>query len=531
MYVFQTIIYAGTFGFFYLLLLKDKPLHRFNRMYLLAASLLPLLLPLIKLDAFGTQENLITKYTTLQMPEITISDKAATPSINSTAHWVLMGYLLVTFCFITVNIVRGWQLKRVINKAAKIKTDAYTLLINTGYGPGSWNHYIFLPEADADERILAHEAAHIFLKHSKDLIFINILQCIFWYNPFLYFIKKELRQVHEFEADAAVKTDKISYQELLLHHFFRQCLLPFTHSFINHPIKRRIMMLNKNNQSKNNLWRVFFTSVVVLFFAGNIIWLQSCKPKNEKYSDLAKSIGEGVMLMGEDTSAMWDTCYVHSVFNGIGKISADFDKNFKYPEFAKKNNIEGRVTLRFKVDKKGNIVEANILYATNDSLGQYALDHLKSLSPIKMQPDEYGKTYETWYTLPVSFKLDDKNNNKEDQKNSKTARQKKASEEFNFFIAELKSMKDNMRKDIKNYTENQLMISNFIRQIQNEVNDQSSSNITEWILDNPDPSKENGEQTIIKESEIQKSIPSEYEATKRTYNAVLHPFGSTNDGC
>src|SRR5690606_9400823 len=94
-------------------------------------------------------------------------------------------------------------------------------------------------------------------------------------------IKKELRQVHEFEADAAVKTDTAGYQELLLHHFFTECRLPFAHSFIHHPIKRRIMMLNKNNRhSKNYVWSMAFTTVAFLLFAGNMIWFQSCKAKS-----------------------------------------------------------------------------------------------------------------------------------------------------------------------------------------------------------------------------------------------------------
>ena len=275
-------------------------------------------------------------------------------------------------------------------------TDNYTLLINTGFGPGSWGKFIFLPEATTDSRIIAHEYAHISLKHSLDNMLLMLLQICFWFNPFLQVIKKELKQVHEFEADAAVQSDKTSYQALLLNHFLAKCQLPFTHSFINHPIKRRIMMLNKSMNNNAKRWRMVLMSCFILVLTTTIVWFQSCTAQNGKESD------EYVMKKDSVFS------YVHKMPELQVDIIEFISENLEYPEEAKKKNIEGRVTIKFIVNKDGDVVNEQVVSSPDPLLTKAALEVVRKLP--KWKPGENGKgdKVNVYFNLPINFKMDDK---------------------------------------------------------------------------------------------------------------------------
>ncbi len=120
------------------------------------------------------------------------------------------------------------------------------ILLNSGYGPGSLGKYIFFPAEEVDPVIQSHEEAHIKLGHSYDVLLVSLLQAICWPNILLYWIKKELKEVHEFQADRMVDADRDSYAQLILSATFNTLTITLMHSFLKHPIKRRIMMLRKN---------------------------------------------------------------------------------------------------------------------------------------------------------------------------------------------------------------------------------------------------------------------------------------------
>ena len=85
-------------------------------------------------------------------------------------------------------------------------------------------------------------------------------------------------------------------------------------------------------------------------------------------------------------------------------VSQYLAKNIKYPEAARKKKIEGRVTVRFTVDKDGNIVNANILRSPDEMLAKEALSVVSQMP--KWQPGEQnGKKVAVYFTLPIVFKL------------------------------------------------------------------------------------------------------------------------------
>src|SRR4029077_490104 len=80
-----------------------------------------------------------------------------------------------------------------------------------------WNRQIDL-QSHEGQQIFRHELYHVRQKHSFDILLIEIITIIFWFNPFFYLIKKEIKAIHEFLADqyAASASNRYSYAELLV---------------------------------------------------------------------------------------------------------------------------------------------------------------------------------------------------------------------------------------------------------------------------------------------------------------------------
>lgn len=386
LYLIQTVIYTGLMLLVYLLLLKDKPMHRFNRGYLLATIMLPPLLPLLSLPQELAP---VTSFSlTTMLAPVTIG--GVEPATKTLHNWWLIAllgvYALGAMLFLIATVYSYFKMRAVIKTAEKQSCNGYTVLHNTGFGPGSWGKYIFLPEGNVDETIIAHELAHIQLQHSKDLLFFSLMRSFLWPNLFLHFIKNELVLVHEFQADAAVKVEKETYAQLLLSSVFSTCALPLSHSFIVHPIKRRIMMLNSNKPvSKLRSVIAIAASLVIML---SVVTIQSCQTKEK-----AKPL-DGAELT--ELSKMPEPDY--NVYEFIGK-------EVQYPESAKAEGVEGKVAVKFLINEQGAVTDAKIISKEYDErLGEAALAAVLKM-PDWQPAVKDGKNVAVWYTIPIKFAL------------------------------------------------------------------------------------------------------------------------------
>ena len=115
---------------------------------------------------------------------------------------------------------------------------------------------IINPEKYSSEdvkQIIAHEKMHAFQLHSVDLIIIEVLVILFWFNPFIYWYRKSIREIHEYLADQAVVEngfDQIDYQKLLLNQVAGSRFIGLTSRFSNSLSKNRLKMLTMM-KSKN----------------------------------------------------------------------------------------------------------------------------------------------------------------------------------------------------------------------------------------------------------------------------------------
>lgn len=393
LYVIQVLLYSALMWLIYIVMLRNIPQHAFNRAYLISSAIVPLLLPFVMLPQ-EYRYTVNTPFLNMELPEVVINGGAKEMQATSVG-WqggVLYGYIAVAIVLLLVTMWRVYKLYHVVNKSHSIKEDKYTLLLNTQYGPGSWGKYIFLPNDKQDKTIIAHEEAHVKLRHTWDIMLLSILQAIAWPNLFIHLIRKEITQVHEFQADSMVNMDSDDYSKMLLSSVFGTCTLPLSHSFIIHPIKRRIMMLHNRTRPRKSIQILTVASIVMLL--GGIVVMQSCK--QEQKADIAKP----ELVKDMSTLTKKPECT-----QDLMQFMID---NVKYPEAAKDQNLEGKVFVQFVIDETGKAVDVKVLNEENSN----PLFVQSALAAMKKMPDwtpgeKNGVKVRCMYTMPFAFKLTD----------------------------------------------------------------------------------------------------------------------------
>src|SRR5690606_16924572 len=131
----------------------------------------------------------------------------------SANYWpyVLPWIYILGVIFFGIKFIRNLRdLILKIKRNEKIREkDITNVLLTEKAPPHTFFHYIFfnkqaylLKKIPGD--VKAHEEAHARQKHSLDVLFIELLQIIFWVNPFFLLLKNSIKLNHEFLADRAV---------------------------------------------------------------------------------------------------------------------------------------------------------------------------------------------------------------------------------------------------------------------------------------------------------------------------------------
>lgn len=266
----------AVFYMFYRLLLSRETFHRLNRVMLLSTAMASFVLPLC----------VITLHRTVVMPMPEIETGVATAVVEAakeqTPWWqialpvVFFAGMAVTLGHTLMSIVRVVLL---IHRSEKHpQEDGTTVCVtgNTTLPPFSWMHYIVMNRSDYEEQdaaILAHERAHIRLRHSWDVLFADLLTALQWFNPAMWMLRADLRAIHEYEADRAVLSQGIDahqYQYLLITKAAGIGGYSIANGISHSTLKNRInMMLHKQSKPKNYLKLLALLPVVGIVLAAN----------------------------------------------------------------------------------------------------------------------------------------------------------------------------------------------------------------------------------------------------------------------
>ena len=298
-YDLKVAVLIAVFYFCYRLLMERETMHRLNRIVLLSSILLSLVLPLCVITLHETIE--VEPMRVVDRPELVITelgsisaDETVTPSIEAN-RMESMKYLFqpsVIFAIFIIGlfcrslyIAKSYrQLRRMIKDSEQHSLeDGVTLaVVDLPVAPFSWMRTIVLSRIDYEERnpsIIAHERGHILLHHSWDIVFVEVLTALQWFNPVVWLLRRDLRTVHEYEADASVLSsgsDVSQYIQLLMRKAMGTKACTLANGINNSVPKKRVTMIIK---PKSNHWQWLRIAYLLPLIA--ISLYASCETKTD----------------------------------------------------------------------------------------------------------------------------------------------------------------------------------------------------------------------------------------------------------
>lgn len=246
-YLFEANLYLILFYGFYRLFLHKETFYGLNRYYLIFSSILAFILPFFQLG-FLKKEMVFnyTGYPQIEEPK----------SFLNLENILLLLYLAIS----TVLILKVfWGLRHIaklMRNARKNKENGITFIeIQNSKMAFSFFNLLFIdPEMNQKATVLKHEMVHIKQKHSFDILLFELVQISSWFNPIIYFIRNDIRLIHEYLADdATTRTDiaKYDYALFLIQNSYGNQEVTLSNHFFNSSLlKNRISMLNQKKSAK-----------------------------------------------------------------------------------------------------------------------------------------------------------------------------------------------------------------------------------------------------------------------------------------
>lgn len=336
-YILQTNLCLILFYLFYYLFLRNETFFRQNRFYLVGASLISFLVPVFQ---FASVRSLfITQKTYQAVASLDLTYFGTSAEGNTTSSpvdWLLVLYLAGVSVFLCrflsrlyLTIASGDQATQPYSFFSKVKVPA---------------------EIEGRESIHLHETIHVQQWHSADVILFELIAVLNWFNPCAYFIKKEIRHIHEFIADEAAassQNSKSEYALLLLSNAFGVPPSRLANSFFNDSlIKRRLSMLQKNRSNRTGLLKYGLSAPL---FLAMIIFSSATMDQDKALRTIQTELGNLEQLpsagrAGERSHRADATKSQQKPLQNFQEFYKYTARNVVYPASARASKTEGDVT-------------------------------------------------------------------------------------------------------------------------------------------------------------------------------------------
>jgi len=262
-YLLEANIYLAVFYLLYFALLNNTTHYKMNRVYLLVTSVIAYIIPVLQLGILRRHDYGDGQTVTIMLnPNL----RPAVTHALTLQDVILYAYIIGILITMIVLIFKVTQLVK-LTKVEKISSDdGYKLITledsNTAF---SFFNYVFIgTKVSGADTVLRHELVHINQKHSLDILFLEVMKIINWFNPFIYLVQRSLKTVHEYIADeqtAAYENDTLAYSSFLVNNAYGVSGTSITHSFFNYNLlKKRIIMLNQKRSG--NLARLKYLAAL-----------------------------------------------------------------------------------------------------------------------------------------------------------------------------------------------------------------------------------------------------------------------------
>jgi len=294
-YLLNSAICLSLLYLLFRILQRKEAFFELNRIILLSIVLSSLVIPRMilpqsihkpievrMLPVFTVHDNKLAEYQYNDNAETVDGNYAPVKIYNinrfavSIREVILYGYAAGFFTSLLMLLYGLFSIILLYRKAEIKQMEGYKLLIVNKEIPAfSFGRLVFMSRHDYQNHsglILAHEKEHIRLNHVYDLIFLETVKIFYWFNPFIYWLVRDMKDIHEFQADDHTLTkgiDATQYQLLIIQKGVGPQKFALANSFNDCQIKNRIVMMNKLKTGKAWCWKaaIFLPMLALLLMA------------------------------------------------------------------------------------------------------------------------------------------------------------------------------------------------------------------------------------------------------------------------
>ena len=243
----------------YKVLMSYETLHRFNRVLLLGFVVLSAVLPLCRIEVVEELPAVEPMEFVAPMTDSVVYEVAESFNYTALLQKVLFAlFLLGVVVMIARLVISIMSVKRIIRSGEQhyLEGGVTLTIVDNPISPFSWFGHIVVSRADIEQNrdiILTHEIAHIRLRHSWDVLAVDLALCFWWFNPAMWLLRRELQSLHEYQADEEVLNSGIdaqTYQLLLIKRAVGSRLHSVANCLNHSNLKKRITMMCKKTSSR-----------------------------------------------------------------------------------------------------------------------------------------------------------------------------------------------------------------------------------------------------------------------------------------
>jgi len=444
-YVVDIIILQFIFLTVYQLIAK-MPYFKFNRWYLLGSMAISFLLPVFNFQMINVWPTMVPDF---MQPIVQLQDIVIQPNLDqqnlqkisqNLNYWeVLQWVILFISIYKLVRMALAFnQIRCILNKAdhEQTKDHIHYYRLRDNKDAFSFFNLIVIGEdipKDMIDHILTHEKVHAKALHSIDLLLVELLVSIIWFNPLLYIYKKNIILNHEYEADA-ISVDinnKYEYMNSLINNQFKTSAIQFVNPFFNQSnLKNRIIMLQQSKISTIQKMK-YVVILPALLLCFTYLSCNNTKDGNKNEETKTEAIPLSKIdkvphfkeCSGKKDNNELKKCTSEKIMQHIKKEMKAYDYEEEIRRIVKKNkNEEGkedgtivqnirskvsdsiqRIYVQFKISKEGKVENVVSRAATKKlkDIGKSVVSTLPEMVPGKQ--DE--KNASVIYQLPIVLKL------------------------------------------------------------------------------------------------------------------------------
>ncbi len=445
-YLLKSVTALSLLYTFYWLVLRNETYYSWNRLFLLFAMVISILAPIFSFSVASLPPTIFAKV----LNTVVISGNAAPADVvKSLDLWNILSIVYISgslfFCLRFLSSLA--QIHFLYQRYPKYNYHGFrAVVLNNDLSPFTFFNILFISKIDFEsgkiDETIVHEKAHKDEFHTLDILLMEIVTIIQWFNPFVWLLRHSLRSEHEFLADNRVLLegfDKVRYQEMLFKKSLGITSFSLTNNFNYSLLKKRLkMMTTKKSSSVIKVKYLLSMPMLLLAFVLLAInvnsWAQENNSSSSESATTRKVDRYKMVYLNLDLNES-DTLDVESItptdtlaFNMVeampkyktgndADIALFIQQNLTYPKSALDNKVSAKMYVHFVVDEIGKVTSVEVIKSIVPLADSRRAENTTALVDMKNEAirvisllefsagKQNGQNVRVQYVIPVDYKL------------------------------------------------------------------------------------------------------------------------------